>query len=95
LDFNDEGPNDSWEESMYSRARKVQYFGYPNVDVSKEKAKRKQWEEEQGVLEGRWSARQGDGSARGRERKNGKGKAEGKKGVYGKCEQSFPPLCLV
>jgi hypothetical protein len=92
LDFDDEGPNDSWEESMYSRARKVQYFGYPNVDVSKEKAKRKQWEEEEGVLAGKWSTRQGKSATNGKARRNGKdkGKAKGnpdkKPGVYGKCE---------
>lgn len=92
LKFDDEGPNDSWEESMYSRARKVQYFGYPNVDVSKEKAKRKQWEEEEGVLANKWSTRQGKSAVDGKNRRNGKDKgkagrkADKKPGVYGKCE---------
>lgn len=96
LNFDDEGPNDSWEESMYSRARKVQYFGYPNVDVSKEKAKRKQWEEEEGVLANKWSTRQGRKAVNGKSRRDGKGKGKAgakldkKPGVYGKCESTYP-----
>jgi hypothetical protein len=89
LNFDDEGPNDSWEESMYSRARKVQYFGYPNVDVSKEKAKRAQREDEEGVLRDRWTARHGKTGQKAQDRRKGKaknGKADKKPGVYGKCE---------
>ena len=80
---------------MYSRARKVQYFGYPNVDVSKEKAKRKQWEEEEGVLANKWSTRQGKNAANGKSRRNGKDKGKAgakpdkKPGVYGKCELTY------
>jgi hypothetical protein len=54
LDFDGAGPEDQWEESMYSRAKKIEYIGYPNVDVSQEKARKKLWKEEDGVLAGKW-----------------------------------------
>ena len=54
LDFEGAGPEDQWEESMYSRAKKIEYIGYPNVDVSREKARQKLWEEEDGVLAGKF-----------------------------------------
>ncbi len=38
LTFDGLGPEDKWEESIYKRARKIEYVGYPNVDVSKEEA---------------------------------------------------------
>jgi hypothetical protein len=53
-DFEGAGPEDQWEEAMYSRAKKIEYIGYPNVDVSREEARRKLWEEEDGVLAGKW-----------------------------------------
>jgi hypothetical protein len=98
LTFDRQGPEDKWEEATYKRARKIEYVGYPNVDVSKEEARRAMWEDEQGVLAGKWQRSQrGSGSrpvseaskAR-RERAASKGKKapreNGRYGVYGACE---------
>ncbi|ADV25362.1 conserved hypothetical protein [Cryptococcus gattii WM276] len=46
---------DEMEDSMYERARRIGYAGFPNVDVSKEEAKRRRREEEEGILKGRWT----------------------------------------
>ncbi|KAE8540818.1 hypothetical protein D1P53_003182 [Cryptococcus gattii VGV] len=46
---------DEMEDAMYERARRIGYAGFPNVDVSKEEAKRKRREEEEGILKGRWT----------------------------------------
>jgi hypothetical protein len=64
LDFEGAGPGDEWEESMYSRAKKIEYIGYPNVDVSQEKARQKLWEEEDGVLAGKWMRKAHDAGER-------------------------------
>jgi hypothetical protein len=72
------GSVDGEEEGMYERARRIGYAGFPNVDVSREEKKRAIWEEEEGILQGRWNRRV-EGQARG---KKGKDKV---KGVYGAC----------
>ncbi|MCK7226175.1 hypothetical protein L8P11_23245, partial [Enterobacter kobei] len=46
---------DELEDAMYDRARRIGYAGFPNVDVSKEEARRKRREEEEGILKGRWT----------------------------------------
>ena len=85
---------DEEDENMYERARRIGYAGFPNVDVSKEAKKRQRREEEDGILQGKWT-RERPGLSRGRtdsdQGKNkgkGKGKAkeEPKKAVYGACE---------
>ncbi len=86
------------EDNMYERARRVGYAGFPNVDVSQEEKKRRVWEEEEGILAGKWSrgGRRENGAAKhGKEgrrskssgNKKGKAKAEakGRMGVYGAC----------
>ncbi len=95
LGFDKQGPDDAWEESMYKRARKIEYVGYPNVDVSKEEAKRAMWEDEQGVLKGKWSRnrhgsrsereRRADETRKQRKDKRERGKGE-RYGVYGSCK---------
>lgn len=93
LDFDHVGPADSWEENAYARAKKIEYVGYPNIDVSKEEANRKLWEDEQGILAGKWSRRDGGRQRTRSDASKGKGKGKGKAngqakaaGVYGKCE---------
>lgn len=97
LDFEGAGPGDQWEEAMYSRAKKIEYIGYPNVDVSREKAKKKLRDEEDGVLAGRWmrKAKQVGGKIMATEEgteagvENGQSRNNGKKskkrGLYGTC----------
>ncbi|ORY27455.1 organic solute transporter Ostalpha-domain-containing protein [Naematelia encephala] len=85
LDF--ESVNEE-EDQLYERARRIGYAGFPNVDVSKEAKRRKQWEEENGILAGKWvrgGRNEGDGlDTPGRKNgRKGKGKGKGKKGVYG------------
>jgi hypothetical protein len=85
------------EDGLYDRARRIGYAGFPNVDVSKEEKRRKQWEEEDGILAGRWNRGGGSGANtpdledEGRQGKNrGKGKGQGKnKAVYGACKSSW------
>lgn len=80
------------EDGLYDRARRIGYAGFPNVDVSKEEKRRKQWEEEDGILAGRWNRGGGVGSGAntpnldedGRQGK-ARGKAKSKKAVYGAC----------
>lgn len=88
------------EDALYERARRIGYAGFPNVDVSQEEKKRKLWEEEQGILAGKWSRgasreRLGDASGEG-DRAKGKGKdPKGKKAVYGACEYKLSlSVCL-
>jgi hypothetical protein len=87
LDF--DSVNDD-EDALYERARRIGYAGFPNVDVSREQKKRRLWEEEEGILKGRWSrngARSREGSGSGRDMPNSGAKGKGKdRGVYGACE---------
>ncbi|WWC68674.1 uncharacterized protein I206_102607 [Kwoniella pini CBS 10737] len=46
---------DEEEDLLYERARRIGYAGFPNVDVSKEEAKKRLWEAEEGILAGRWN----------------------------------------
>ncbi|WVQ83622.1 hypothetical protein IAT38_005763 [Cryptococcus sp. DSM 104549] len=46
---------DDEEDALYERARRIGYAGFPNVDVSREQARRRLWEEEDGILAGRWT----------------------------------------
>ncbi|WWD16558.1 hypothetical protein CI109_100985 [Kwoniella shandongensis] len=86
---------DEDEDMMYERARRIGYAGFPNVDVSREQRRKRLWEEEEGILAGKWkrgALRDGEGENRpglGRGRTNSsvasqgkKGKGKGKK-VYG------------
>jgi hypothetical protein len=41
------------EEQMYERARRVGYSGFPNIDISREQARRMRRHEENGILAGR------------------------------------------
>lgn len=87
---------DEWEEAAYTRARKIEYVGYPNVDVSKEEAKRKLWDHEQRILSGQSSGRERHSSSasqgqqenrRANNNKSSKSKFKGNgqaRGVYGK-----------
>lgn len=85
------------EDTLYERARRIGYAGFPNVDVSKEERRKRQWEEEDGILAGKWNRNGGrsrgdsgvatphDGSqAKGKGK--GKGQGQGKKAVYGACK---------
>lgn len=84
-------PSDG-EDEMYSRARRIGYSGFPNVDVSREQKQRRQRDEENGILAGR-RLRRGTASAhepepqkvRGWQRSSAKNrdKGKGKKSVYG------------
>lgn len=69
---------DELEDAMYDRARRIGYAGFPNVDVSKEEARRKRREEEEGILKGRWTRnglRVRDGMGLG----DGEGQGEGRR----------------
>ncbi|WVR03846.1 hypothetical protein IAU60_000843 [Kwoniella sp. DSM 27419] len=46
---------DEEEDGLYERARRIGYAGFPNVDVSKEQKRRRQWEEDEGILAGKWN----------------------------------------
>ncbi|WWC60264.1 uncharacterized protein I303_102831 [Kwoniella dejecticola CBS 10117] len=46
---------DEEEDVLYERARRIGYAGFPNVDVSKEEAKKRLWEAEEGILAGKWN----------------------------------------
>ncbi|WWC87838.1 uncharacterized protein L201_002732 [Kwoniella dendrophila CBS 6074] len=46
---------DEEEDVLYERARRIGYAGFPNVDVSKEEAKKRIWEAEEGILAGKWN----------------------------------------
>ncbi|WRT65653.1 uncharacterized protein IL334_002598 [Kwoniella shivajii] len=46
---------DEEEDILYERARRIGYAGFPNVDVSKEEARKRLWHAEQGVLAGKWN----------------------------------------
>lgn len=82
------------EDVLYERARRIGYAGFPNVDVSREERRKRQWEEEDGILAGKWNRNgarsRGDSGAaspqEGQDGKKGKGKAKGKKAVYGACK---------
>lgn len=89
------------EDTLYERARRIGYAGFPNVDVSKEERRKRQWEEEDGILAGKWNRNGNGGRSRGdsgavtpqdgpqtKGKGNGKGKDKdkGKKAVYGACE---------
>ncbi len=50
LDFSDISDG---EEQMYERARRVGYSGFPNIDISREQARRMRRHEENGILAGR------------------------------------------
>lgn len=95
LDFETAGEE---EDALYERARRIGYAGFPNVDVSQEAKKRKLWEEEEGILAGKWSrggSRERLAGSPGEDgpRWKGKGKGKGKgregdqpkKAVYGAC----------
>lgn len=88
LDFSDVN---SEEEGLYDRARRIGYAGFPNVDVSKEAKRRRQWEEEEGILNGtRTRSGSGAQATRGRDRsRSGGGRGKGKereRNVYGACK---------
>lgn len=70
------------EDVLYDRARRIGYAGFPNVDVSKEEERRRQWDEEDGILAGRWN-RGGGKSGSSTPTEEGAGKK--KKNVYGAC----------
>jgi hypothetical protein len=99
LDFESVGEE---EEAMYERARRIGYAGFPNVDVSKEQKRRRLWQEEDGILKGKWNrggGRSGEcsrpGTGRERAKNGGKGKAkerESRMGVYGACKSIFQQL---
>ncbi|KAK4688065.1 organic solute transporter subunit alpha, partial [Tremellales sp. Uapishka_1] len=80
LDFKED--EDDWEDQMYARARRIGYAGFPNVDVSKEEARRRKWEEEDAIL-------RGQSKPENKRKKSGKGKGRSKEGskanlgVYG------------
>lgn len=83
---------DEDEDGLYDRARRIGYAGFPNVDVSKEAKNKKRREEEDGILQGKWT-RERPGLGRGRtdsgsSRIKGKGKEQAKKAVYGACKSS-------
>lgn len=86
LDF--DSVNDE-EDNLYERARRIGYAGFPNVDVSREAKQRKRREEEDGILQGKWT-RERPGMGRERTHSGGKGKGKAKEGakkaVYGACE---------
>lgn len=70
------------EDEMYERARRIGYAGFPNVDVSREEKRKKQWADEEGILAGRWTRggdRAGSSTAEVNVPKGGKAKM----GVYG------------
>ncbi len=86
------------EDHMYERARRIGYAGFPNVDVSREEARRRLWEEEEGILAGKWNrggrrqegkpkvgkeGRRSNGAGNGKGKENGD--AKGRVGVYGAC----------
>ena len=80
------------DDTLYERARRIGYAGFPNVDVSKEAKKRKKKEEEDGILQGKWT-RERPGLSRDRTNSGlSKGKGKGrerdqpKKAVYGACK---------
>ena len=81
LDF--ESVNEE-EDNLYQRARRIGYAGFPNVDVSSEEKRRRLWEEEEGILAGKWTrggARENgyqDRPAMGRTRTKSTGKIKGK-----------------
>ncbi|BEI82503.1 hypothetical protein CcaverHIS002_0303710 [Cutaneotrichosporon cavernicola] len=50
LDFSDMSDG---EEQLYERARRVGYSGFPNIDISREQARRIRRHEENGILAGR------------------------------------------
>ena len=90
------------EDDMYERARRIGYAGFPNVDVSREEAKRRLWEDEEGILAGKWNrggkrderkVRSGQEGRRkssgGKGKAKGKGEEKGRMGVYGACESSL------
>lgn len=87
LDF---GSVDEDEETLYERARRIGYAGFPNVDVSREEKSRKRREEEDGILQGKWTRdRPGIGRERtqsGGGKGKGKAKEQAKKAVYGACK---------
>lgn len=45
------------EDALYERARRIGYAGFPNVDVSREQARRRRRQEEDGILAGIWTRR--------------------------------------
>lgn len=87
---------DAEEDNMYERARRIGYAGFPNIDVSREERRRRLWEEEDGILAGRWNRggpkedaghlRPGRDRARSKSGGKGKGKDGGKSTVYGACK---------
>ncbi|WWC97004.1 hypothetical protein V866_003881 [Kwoniella sp. B9012] len=46
---------DEDEDTLYERARRIGYAGFPNVDVSKEEKQKRLWEAEEGILAGKWN----------------------------------------
>ncbi len=93
IDFEKAGPADKWEESMYRKAKTVEHYGYPNVDVSKEQAKWRQWEDDEAILSGRRTRNskiKGSAGRDTRDRSKGKRKDSMKGQVkpksYGTCE---------
>ena len=76
------------EDVLYDRARRIGYAGFPNVDVSKEEERRRQWDEEDGILAGRWNrgggGKSGSSTPTG-EVPQGRSKQKPKKAVYGAC----------
>ncbi|KAK6907299.1 hypothetical protein I204_03782 [Kwoniella mangroviensis CBS 8886] len=46
---------DEDEDTLYERARRIGYAGFPNVDVSKEEKQKRLWQAEEGILAGKWN----------------------------------------
>ncbi|WVN85707.1 uncharacterized protein L203_100857 [Cryptococcus depauperatus CBS 7841] len=87
---------DEEEDTLYERAKRIGYAGFPNVDVSKEEAKRKRREIEEGILAGRWTRHSaGNGLARDVSVSGGKkSKTKGKAKVYGAwADRVTEPRC--
>jgi hypothetical protein len=90
------------EDVMYDRARRIGYAGFPNVDVSAEQARRRQREEEDGILAGKRTRRgtatlgnAASGPSTGRERGSTRNQRAGKSKpnhkVYGAWADSIAP----
>lgn len=79
------------EEAMYDRARRVGYAGFPNIDISREQARRVRRHEEDGILAGRrlrlssdtGRARSPAGPQRRSDKNRKANKGKGRAGVYG------------
>jgi len=85
------------EDTMYARARRIGYAGYPNVDVSVEQARQRRREEEDGILSGKrtrrgTATRPSPAGPSGRERRSARNKRSTQAGarVYGAWADRVP-----